>query len=89
MNKVISDFNFAITECDISEIIPETTRFVLHILLVHIITYTIDGKDIFGINIFKSLFVTAIAIMIYHILFKKVVVKKLNNLDNHCKHCKK
>ncbi len=82
---VINNIDFSITNCDVSEIMSETNRFLFHILLVHIITHIIDGKDeLFGQQILKTLLITAIAIITYHILFKKLVEPKLKKIHNVC-----
>ena len=85
MSNIIESLDFAITECDLSEMIPEINRFVLHIFLVHVVTYLIDGREIFTPTFFKTLLVTAIAIMAYHILLKKITNRKLKNIKYMCK----
>lgn len=78
--------DFSITECDMSEIISESNRYIFHILLVHIITHIIDGKDeLLGLQTFKILFVTAVAIITYHIFFKKMTEPKLKKIKHVCK----
>lgn len=81
----MDNINFSISNCDISDIITETNRFLFHIFLVHIITHLIDGKDeLFGQQLFKTLLITTIAIISYHILFKKTVDTKLKKIQNIC-----
>lgn len=76
---------FTITPCDIAEIIGETNRFLFHISLVHIVSCIIDGnEELFGANVIKTLFVTAIAIILYHILCKKIVEPKLKKIRSVC-----
>ena len=83
--NIFNNIDFSITNCDVSEIMSETNRFLFHILLVHIITHTIDGKDeLFGKQIWKTLLITAISIITYHILFKKMVEPKLKKIHNVC-----
>lgn len=73
-----------------ADIIDETHRFLLHITLVHIFTHIIDGKDeLFGRDLFRTLVVTALAIISYHVLFKKIVTPKLKKLKIACKSHKK
>jgi hypothetical protein len=87
---ILNNIDFSITNCDISDIISESNRFLFHILLVHIITHIIDGKDeLFGSQTIKTLFVTAIAILTYHVLFKKLVEPKLKKIKSVCKPSKK
>jgi len=82
---IINNIDFSITNCDISEIMSETNRFLFHIMLVHIVAHIIDGKDVlFGEQIFKTLLITSIAIITYHILFKKLVEPKLKKIHNVC-----
>lgn len=77
--------DFSITNCDISEIMSETNRFLFHIMLIHVISHIIDRKDVlFGEQIFKTLMITTIAILAYHILFKKLVEPKLKKIQNVC-----
>lgn len=83
---IINKLDFSITNCDVSDIITETNRFLFHITLVHIMTHIVDGNDdLFGPQIFKTLLVTAIAIITYHILFKKLVDSKLKKIQSVCK----
>ena len=84
--NIINNLDFSISNCDVSDIITETNRFLFHITLVHIITHIVDGNDdLFGPQIFKTLLVTAIAIITYHILFKKLVDAKLKKIQSVCK----
>jgi hypothetical protein len=83
---IITNLDFSITNCDASDIITETNRFLFHIMLIHIITHIIDGKDeLFNQQFFKTLLITAIAIITYHILFKKLVDTKLKKIQSVCK----
>ncbi len=84
--EIRNNIDFSITNCDMSDMITEINRFLFHILLIHVITYTLDGKDdLFGNNIVKTMFVTAIAVMAYHILFKKLINAKLKKIQSICK----
>lgn len=86
ITSIVNDFDFSMTNCDMSDIVTEVSRFMYHILLVHLITYTLDRKDeLFGAQLFKTLFVTALAVMTYHILFKKFMNIKLKNIQSVCK----
>lgn len=85
-SSILDEFDLSITNCDTSDIITEVSRFMYHILLIHLITYVIDGKDeLFGSQLFKTLFITAFAVMVYHILFKKFMSAKLKNIQSVCK----
>lgn len=84
--EIFSHLDFSVTNCDISDIISETNRFLFHIMLIHIITHIIDGKDdLFGTQTIKTLFITALAILSYHVLFKKLVEPKMKKLKTICK----
>lgn len=80
---MITDLNFSISKCDMIDMITDGSRFMFHILLVHLVTHIIDGEDeLFGMKTLKSLFITAMAIMIYYVLFKKMIDSKLNNIKS-------
>lgn len=84
--EIIGNIDFSVTNCDISDMITEINRFLFHILLIHVITYTIDGKDeLFGNNVIRTMFITAIAVMTYHVLFKKLINSKLKKIQSTCK----
>ena len=86
---------FNISQCNISQIIGEANRFLFHILLVHIASNIIEKKNnLFGDELFRTLIITALAIVLYHILFRKIVEPKIEKmklicLDGHEKHKKK
>ena len=74
-----------VTTCDISDMMAEINRFLFHMILVHIITHVIDGKDeLYGENIIRNMIITAIAIILYHIIFKKITKTKLKNIQLIC-----
>lgn len=75
------NLDFSISKFEMIDIITDGSRFMFHILLVHLVTHILDGEDeLFGIKTLKSLFITAMAILIYYVLFKKMVDAKLNNI---------
>lgn len=83
--KILNNIDFSITKCDLSEIISESNRFLFHIMLIHVITNIIDGKkEVFSSTLLKTLFITALAIICYHILFKKIVGPKLKKIQHIC-----
>ena len=85
MNKEPNDFDFFVTNCDISDIVTEINRFMFHIILIHVITCSIDTKEkFFGIQLYKTLFVTVLAVIIYHTIFKKIVNGKLKKIQSYC-----
>lgn len=76
---------FSITPCDIADIVSETNRFLFHITLVHVVSCIIDPKEEFlGSQVIKTLFITALAIILYHILCKKIVEPKLKSIRSVC-----
>lgn len=80
---MITDLDFSLSKRDIIDIITDGSRFMFHILLVHFVTHILDGEDeLFGKKTLKSLFVTAMALLMYYVLFKKMVDTKLNNIKS-------
>lgn len=76
---------FNITQCNLAQLIAESNRFLFQVLLVHITTSIIEGKDeIFGETLFKALLITAIAILMYHLFFRKIVEPKLEKMKMVC-----
>lgn len=75
-----------IKKCDFMDIIGESTRFLSHLLLLHIISYTIDGKEeLFNKSFLKTLLFTLLAVVIYNISIKKIVEVKVKKLKKiHC-----
>jgi hypothetical protein len=54
-------------------------------MLIHVITHIIDGKDdLFGEQIIKTLIITALAILVYNVTFKKIIEPKLKEIHNMC-----
>jgi len=83
--ETINNLNFSISQCEIGNIMEEIQRFLFHITLVHIFSNVVDGKEnLFGRDIFKTLIVTSIAILAYHILFKKIAQPKLKKVKLAC-----
>ena len=76
---------FDVSECTIIQIISETNRFLFHISLVTIVTAILDGKtDVFNESFFKTLLVTALAIILYNIIFKKITEPKIKKMKKLC-----
>lgn len=77
---------FSITNCDVSDIITELNRYLFHIVLLHIATYALDQKEtLFGNNLLKIILATVVAVVIYHVVFKKIVLTKLKEIQFECK----
>lgn len=69
-----------------TDILEEAHRFVLHITLVHIFNYVVDGKDeLFGRDLFRMLVVTVIAVISYNVFFKKIITPKLKKAKSACR----
>lgn len=77
---------FAVTKCDIVDIITEGHRFLIHIFFVTIITNLIDnnGVDIITSSLVKTLLATTLAIILYHVLVKRMIEPKLKMLKKIC-----
>jgi hypothetical protein len=85
MNTADDENLFLLNNCDVSDIFTEINRFMYHILLIHLITCSIDNKEqLFGMQLLKTLFITALAIVVYHVFFKKIMKKKLKNIHDAC-----
>ncbi len=76
---------FYISQCNISQTIGEANRFMFHIFLVHICTAIVDGKaELFGEELFKTLIITMIAIILYHLFFRKIVEPLVEKMKLIC-----
>lgn len=77
--------HFDIDQCNISQIIGESNRFLFHVFLVHISTCLIDGKkSFFSEELFKTLLITFAAIALYHIFFRKIIEPKIEKMKLIC-----
>lgn len=76
---------FSISQCNIAQIIAESNRFLFQVLLVHIVSSIIEGRDsLFNETLFRTLLVTAVAIALYHLFFRKIVEPKLEKMKIVC-----
>jgi hypothetical protein len=74
-----------ISACNISQTIGESSRFLFHVFLVHICTCVVEGKsDFFSESLFRSLLVTALAITLYHVVFRKIIEPKIEKMKLIC-----
>lgn len=81
---------FDFTDCDISIMSNECSRFLFHVTLIHIITCVIDRKEIvFGADLFKTLTIASLAIISYHVLFRKLVEPKVEKMKLLCNNLEK
>lgn len=77
---------FEISDCNIAHTVGDTSRFVFHILLLNFCTIMIDDSEtFFSEKLYKSIFVTAMAVICYHIFIKKWVEPSLEKMKNICK----
>ena len=80
----------AISQCNIAQIIGESNRFLFHVLLVHISTCIIEGKpNFFSEELFRTLLITAMAITMYHVFFRKIMDPKIEKMKLICYNQKK
>ena len=74
-----------ISSCDLNAMIYESVRFMFQIILVHVISHSIDGVDsLINKKIIIILFSTVLAVIIYHLLFKKIVDYHIKNEYDSC-----
>ena len=74
-----------ISKCNVAQIIGEAHRFLFHVLLVHISTCIIKkDTNIFTDELFRSLLMTAMAIVMYHIFFRKLIEPHLEKMNLIC-----
>lgn len=74
-----------ISWCNIAQIIGESNRFLFHVMLVHTATTIVEGKkEFFGEDFFRTLVVTATAIIMYHLFFRKIVEPKVEKMKLIC-----
>ena len=74
-----------ISKCNIAQMIGESNRFLFHVLLVHVSTCIINGDiNFFTEDLFKTLLITAMAIIMYHIFFRKIIEPKLEKMNLIC-----
>jgi uncharacterized membrane protein (DUF106 family) len=84
MANIMSDIT-EISWCNIAQIIGESNRFLFHVMLVHVTTTIIEGKNTFlGEEFFRVLIITAVAIVLYHIFFRKIFEPKVEKMKLIC-----
>lgn len=78
--------NLIVTKCDVSDIIVETIRFLSHIFLLHLISYSIEGNEsLISSSILKTMLFTTIAIILYNIFVKKLFDPVMKKMKKECK----
>ena len=79
-----------INQCNLAQTIGESNRFLFHVMLVHIATCVIEGKkSFFSEDLFRTLIITAMAITMYHVLFRKIIEPKIEKMKLICYNDKK
>jgi hypothetical protein len=74
-----------ISRCNVSQIIGESSRFVFHVLLVHISTCIIRKEgNIFDEKLFQTIMITFMAIVLYHLLFRKTIEPQIEKMKLIC-----
>ena len=77
---------FNISECNIAQMIGETSRFLFHVFLIHIATCIIERrtKDLLSETLFKTLIITALAIIFYHLFIRKIIEPQIEKMKIIC-----
>ena len=74
---------FQITPSDVSNLIGETSRFVMHVILMHICSVIIVKKDdLFGTPLYQTIIMTILAIILYHLFFRKTIEPYLEKMKS-------
>jgi len=74
-----------INQCNIAQTLGESNRFLFHVMLVHFATCIIEGKKaFFGEELFRTLLITAMAIAMYHVFFRKIMEPKIEKMKLIC-----
>ena len=80
MNDILN-----ISQCNVAQIIGDSNRFLFHVFLVHITTCIVEGEKAFlSEELFRTLLITAVAIALYHIFFRKIVDPKVEKMKLIC-----
>lgn len=74
-----------ISQCNIAQLLGESNRFLFHVVLIHISTCILDGKgNYFSDELFRSLLLTAMAIVLYNLFFRKIIEPKIEKMKLVC-----
>lgn len=75
----------SISQCNLAQTVGESNRFLFHVMLVHFATCIIEGKKAFlGEELFRTLLITAMAITMYHVFFRKIIEPKVEKMKLIC-----
>lgn len=76
---------FNMTQCNISQAVGDSNRFFFHVLLVHISTCILEkDTQIFTEKLIRSLLVTGMAIILYHVFVRKLIEPKIEKMKLIC-----
>jgi hypothetical protein len=75
---------FVLTKCDLVEVILENMRFLIHITLMHILNCMVNEEKIFETKYLKVMLFTSIAVTLYHLFIKKLLIEKTKKLKLAC-----
>jgi hypothetical protein len=77
---------FNVSSCNVTQMIGEANRFLFHVLLIHIATCLIEGRtDFLSETLFKTLIITAVAVLSYHLFVRKIVEPPLKKMKMICR----
>jgi hypothetical protein len=66
--------------------VGEANRFIFHGILLHVSNCIVTGNyDFFNEDIFKTITITAMAVILYHLLVRKVVEPPLKKMKIICR----
>lgn len=74
-----------ISKCNIAQMIGESNRFLFHVFLVHISACIVNGdNNFFTKELFRTLLITTMAIIMYHIFIRKIIEPKIEKMNLIC-----
>ena len=77
---------FNVTQCNVAQMIGEANRFVFHTILISISTSIVNGESIsFDDKLFKTIVITAVAVICYHLFIRKLVEPPLKKMKIICR----
>lgn len=90
MSQINNSIKYAISKCDMRDMISETIRFMSHLMILHLLNYSITPDvELFGIDILKTMLFTVLAIVIYNISIKKIWAPNLEKMNKICENTQK
>lgn len=74
-----------ISKCDVADMFNDNVRFLSHIIILHVLSCFVDGKEqFFELSLLKSLLYTTISVIIYHLLIKNIFMNRTKKLKKEC-----